>query len=765
MRTKFHLPAILIVIALIATGFFIEAPKTSAQFGDVDNSLGNTTLVNRTRAACEATPGGVYLGTGSAGPCRIPITSGNPNTAYQNDSSIPNRSTATPPGNQIECKDSFTNCIILVVYFIGPGLATWALSISSYFMSIVIQLSLNSTAYALTFLTEGWVIVRDLANMAFIFILIYLALTIMFQADTAGTLKTLAIVVVVALLVNFSFFFTRVIIDTGNIIAVQFYNALPNYGLTGVSGNIKDLGGSLMGAFQAQTLLSNSTFSLVYKATQQSSISTIIVYSVVFLSMAAMMWMMFFAFIQVGIKFMLRIVALWLVLIASPLAFVARTIPKTKTYFSQWLDMLIRFSLYPAVFLFIFFILTKLTTNLVGTGGTGLFGSILNSASPYSAGAILGEQATLSITSVIASVAIRMGFIIALLYIGLKVSEWVVKEGSGMANAVTGTISGAITGTAKKAGGYGFAYTAGALAQRDINTLKKNPPKTRVGQYLDYTWRNKVLKPITQTKVAGVSHEGILAARKERKTDWETNKKVVANENFDKETTVITKNAGVKVAENISKGVAVTEGISDADQRRVANLSTRQMDAMKPEEIKQIAALLTEDQIKRVKAMDALNDKQKNEIEDVWNEHSPLANINKANKAVKEIYSANEKLAADKDEEIQRYTEKGSLINAANLNVVEKNLNDRLSMQKASQDAANIHLAQAIQDARHAGYEDSKIQDSPMVKAVKQQKVAIDAQTKAIVHSLEQLKIAKEHGVKVQANVGGQAAAGEFNRK
>lgn len=517
-----------------------------------------------------------------------------------------------------------------MVYFIGPGLATWALSISSYFMSIVIQLSLNSTAYALTFLTEGWVIVRDLANMAFIFILIYLALTIMFQADTAGTLKTLAIVVVVALLVNFSFFFTRVVIDTGNIIAVQFYNALPNYGLTGVSGNIKDLGGSLMGAFQAQTLLSNSTFSLVYKATQQSSISTIIVYSVVFLSMAAMMWMMFFAFIQVGIKFMLRIVALWLVLIASPLAFVARTIPKTKTYFSQWLDMLIRFSLYPAVFLFIFFILTKLTTNLVGTGGTGLFGSILNSASPYSAGAILGEQATLSITSVIASVAIRMGFIIALLYIGLKVSEWVVKEGSGMANAVTGTISGAITGTAKKAGGYGFAYTAGALAQRDINTLKKNPPKTRVGQYLDYTWRNKVLKPITQTKIAGVSHEGILKARKERKTDWDVNKRDVENEKA-----VAT--AGEKIDSNIKAGRVFSAGLSDAEQKAVQKLNKRELEALSADHIIKVAALLTEDQMKRVQEMEKLSDKQKEEAKNTWDTHSHHSAFRKSDKALDDI--------------------------------------------------------------------------------------------------------------------------------
>ena len=130
----------------------------------------------------------------------------------------------------------------MVVYYVGPGLATPFAWVGAAFFSIVVQLSLTSSAYALDFLAQGWTVVRDLANMTFIFILIFIALTIMFRAGTPGTIKTLATVVVVALLVNFSFFFTRVVIDAGNLLAVQFYNAIEAHPFRGPPRKAEVLG-------------------------------------------------------------------------------------------------------------------------------------------------------------------------------------------------------------------------------------------------------------------------------------------------------------------------------------------------------------------------------------------------------------------------------------------------------------------------------------------------------------------------------------------
>src|SRR3989344_748649 len=350
----------------------------------------------------------------------------------------------------------FSKCVAAVVYWIGPGLASYVASIGAYFFSIVVQLSLNSTAYALDFLSTGWTTVRDIANMAFIFILIYIALTVMLAAETSGTIKTLAVVVVIALLVNFSFFFTRVVIDAGNIVAVQFYNSIPNGGpLSGdpVTG-AKDLSLSIMGAINPQELLNSNMLNRA-RAMAQGDWGGMAVLSVIYLSVAAIFWILFFAFLQVGIKFMMRIVGLWFVLIASPLAFVARTMPKTKHFFDQWLDYLIKFSLYTAIFLFMFWILTKFTMAILPSGANqSIFSSILDASN--------AADPSTGITTAIATIVIRMGFVVAVLYVGLKVSDWIVKEGSATAMKVSGWSTGKAFGTA----GWLGRASIGFLGQR-----------------------------------------------------------------------------------------------------------------------------------------------------------------------------------------------------------------------------------------------------------------------------------------------------------
>ena len=362
-----------------------------------------------------------------------------------------------PASDQITC-NSLGSCVILLTYYVGPALAGNVAYIGAYFFSIVVQLSLNSTAYALDFLSPGWETVRDVANMAFIFILIYIALTVMLAAETSGTIKTLAVVVVIALLVNFSFFFTRIVIDTGNIVAVQFYNAIPYQGSIGNGSNTKDLSLSIMNAVKPQELLNGAMLEKARAATGNNA-GAVGVYIVLFLSVAAMLWILFFVFLQVGIKFMLRIVGLWFVLIASPLAFVAQTMPQTKHFFKQWLDYLIKFSFYPAIFLFMFWILTKFTTSILssGNGGTGN-GSLMNALFNTPT----GSSVELGTMTAIATVAIRMGFVIAVLYVGLKVSDWIVKEGSATAMKV----SGWTTGKAFGAVGWGGRNTFGWAGQR-----------------------------------------------------------------------------------------------------------------------------------------------------------------------------------------------------------------------------------------------------------------------------------------------------------
>lgn len=378
--------------------------------------------------------------------------------------------TPTNTGTELSC-NAITTCFAVVIYWIGPGLASKVAAVGAYFFSMMIGMSLNSTAYALQFLTDGWTMVRDLANMAFIFILIYIAMVVMLEAETAGTIKTLAVVIVIALLVNFSFFFTRVVIDTGNILAIQFYNAIdrvqdPANGKDGlISGTgFKDLSISVMGAGQVQTLLSQQLFSNISGNADNSVVSggswaALGVFTVIYFAVAAFFWMLFFAFIQVGIKFLLRIVALWFLLMASPLAFVARTMHNTEGYFKKWLTLLIQYALYPAIFMFMFLMLTRFSSAIMTSGVSG-GGGIFNGISDSILSAKGAGADTYSVViAAIASVGIRMGFLIALLYVSLRVADWVCTETSSLAATVSGA-AGAGMGKVVQAGAAGSAWTA-----------------------------------------------------------------------------------------------------------------------------------------------------------------------------------------------------------------------------------------------------------------------------------------------------------------
>jgi hypothetical protein len=81
----------------------------------------------------------------------------------------------------------------------------------------------------------AWKVVRDVANIFFIFILLYLAISTALQTPGVDTRKVLVNIIIIALVINFSAVFTKVAIDASNITALTFYNLL------GVEGKKPDI--------------------------------------------------------------------------------------------------------------------------------------------------------------------------------------------------------------------------------------------------------------------------------------------------------------------------------------------------------------------------------------------------------------------------------------------------------------------------------------------------------------------------------------------
>jgi len=77
-----------------------------------------------------------------------------------------------------------------------------------------------------TVIESSWKTVRDAANIVFIFGFVWIGIRTILDYGAANTKKFLASLIIAALLINFSLFFARALVDLSNILAVEIYDVL-----------------------------------------------------------------------------------------------------------------------------------------------------------------------------------------------------------------------------------------------------------------------------------------------------------------------------------------------------------------------------------------------------------------------------------------------------------------------------------------------------------------------------------------------------------
>src|SRR3989338_6328124 len=142
--------------------------------------------------------------------------------------------TGTPLNGQTTSTES--SWLSLVINFFGDWyawimnnllipMAAWILGLAGNLMDMAIKFSLDTKYFKIDAIDSGWKLIRDLVNMGFIFILLYIAISTILQLSSYNIRSMLAKLIIAAVLINFSLFFTRVAIDASNIVAQNFYNA------------------------------------------------------------------------------------------------------------------------------------------------------------------------------------------------------------------------------------------------------------------------------------------------------------------------------------------------------------------------------------------------------------------------------------------------------------------------------------------------------------------------------------------------------------
>lgn len=270
-------------------------------------------------------------------------------------------------------------------------LGSWFLWAGGVVFNMTLAYSLNMGQFLETMpiVNTGWVVFRDVANMTFIFILLAIAIGTILRIESYNVKKLLAQVLITALLLNFSLLFAKVVIDTSNILAFQFYKQITagdpiQTGNTPADfyRNVVDTADGGLSAAIVRSLGITSIYSpagtdgdilsdIKASAVQGSNLIIIGVGGFILTMCVA------FIFFAATIFFVVRTVALIFLMILSPLAFLARALPQTKKHFSTWSSMLISQSFFAPAFLILMWIVFA----TIGGQYTGVDGEAMNFAS------------------------------------------------------------------------------------------------------------------------------------------------------------------------------------------------------------------------------------------------------------------------------------------------------------------------------------------------------------------------------------------------
>lgn len=163
----------------------------------------------------------------------------------------------------------------------------------------------------------GFPIVRDLANMVFIIALLIIAAGTILRLENYRYNRLLGRLIVMAFLVNLARFITGFFIQTSQIFMLTFVNAFKDIAL-----------GNFAYMFGLDKVL---TFTRDHVNSNDSG--------AIFITLVAGLAMMIIAFsvtLALTVILIVRIIALWVLTILSPLAYALRIIPNTEKYASQW---------------------------------------------------------------------------------------------------------------------------------------------------------------------------------------------------------------------------------------------------------------------------------------------------------------------------------------------------------------------------------------------------------------------------------------------
>ncbi len=350
------------------------------------------------------------------------------------------------------------NCITEVgarIAFLILKIASWGLWLAGTGLNFVLRYTvvdmaahvsggqLTAATPGTSGYTEGmsginiaWKVIRDLMNIAFIFLLVYEGIKIILGMSKDNGKGLIVGIILASLLINFSLFFTKVIIDASNIATIGFYNSI----LAGSSNGAVTLGGkstnegvsvylnsgisaSFMSALHINDFWDANTSWDTFAKNGGGNVGIIILG----LAGSALFTVLSFVFFAITIMFVIRYVVLIILLVLSPLAFMGTAFPGMRKQSDEWWESLIGQCLFAPIYMIMTWVVLTLISapGFITIGGSANWGNIF-----------IGKNGVGQPDSI--SLLFNFVVIIALAIVSLTTSKGFATKGSKMIGDWTG---------------------------------------------------------------------------------------------------------------------------------------------------------------------------------------------------------------------------------------------------------------------------------------------------------------------------------------
>lgn len=208
-----------------------------------------------------------------------------------------------------------------------------------------------------------WALVRDLFNILFIFSLIFIGFKIILGIDDSGAKRNLGTIVLAAILINFSLFAVQIVVDFGNIAAVEVSELLGAESEGEVGGlKVSRIADSFVAATSIKNL-GTSTLEMAAEAIE-GDITLVTARSeygiadalILGLSMALMLMLLGFVFAAGALLMFTRFMYLLYLMMFSPILVLGWILPSFKKRSSDWWGNLLKQTMMGPAYLFMLYI-------------------------------------------------------------------------------------------------------------------------------------------------------------------------------------------------------------------------------------------------------------------------------------------------------------------------------------------------------------------------------------------------------------------------